>query len=67
MTKRFKAKAKGSTFEVEGYLIEDKYRSIICSGFYEHTDCDGDKVICLKHAHYVDRETIKEMEDDEET
>ena len=66
MTKRFRAKVKDKTFEVEGYLIEDKYRSIICSGFYEHTDCDGYVVICLEHAYYVDRKTIKEMEDDQE-
>ena len=66
MTKRFSAKVEDKTFEVGGYLIEDKYNSIICSGFYEHTDCDGNAVICLEHAYYVDRETIKEMEDDEE-
>ena len=64
MKKRFKAKAKDRLFEVEGYLIEDKYRSIICSGFYEHTDCDGYVVICLEHAYYVDRETIEEVEND---
>jgi len=66
MKKRFKAKAKPCPFDVEGYLVEDKYNSIICSGFYEHTDCDGDAVICLEHAFYVDRETIKEVENDEE-
>ena len=48
------------------YLIEDKFTSLICSGFYEDWNDEGEMIICLEHPFYVKRETIKELENEKE-